>query len=878
MTVKLTLLKLLAGVLVLTLLISACQMTPPTNSAPDQATPADPVTETPVTETPDPQVEPTITTLKWSDAASWPNKQVPSAGQNLEIPKDTAILLDMSPPALGSVTINGTLVFGDTDINLSADWIMIHDKGRLEVGVPNKPYTHKAVITLTGSASDDIMKMGGRVLGVMGGTLSLIGQERTGWTKLNATANKGDTTITLAETVDWQVGDTIVIASTDFDYKQAEQFTIKSISGNKVTLDKAVQFMHYGQLQNYNGKTLDERAEVGLLSHNIVIQGKMAAKTDTFGGHVMVMSGGQAVVDSVEFFNMGQENKMGRYPIHWHLMGDDSRGQYVRNSSIHDSFNRCVTVHGSNGVKVQNNVTYNIPGHCFFLEDGAEIDNIIENNLGIAVFSPDRNKPAGAPSTALLPSDRSFPGPAVYWITHPRNIVRNNVAAGSSGTGFWYAFPEHPTGPSVNATIYNRYTPLAEFKSNVAHGHGADGLHVDNGPKADVQKGTDSAGYTPHVDPNAFKTEYGYTRNISDPVTAVFDSFVAYKNRRNGVWLRGQYHLLQNPVLADNAVGATFASDESILRGGLVVGETANLGTATASEWEAVGPTDGRSLPKPWKKYCNPEDCFAFAIRGFEFYDGTVGVEDTHFAGFSDNTLRKASALSYLNFTAFSTSPQNYAKGLSFAPGTKKVNLFTRGAPIDPSKDTEDGYRSAVFMDKDGTVTGTANRAVVVNNPLLITANCSENTDWSAWICNESYVGVALATETDIASLTLSLGAATHTLYGSGNSANNYFRSVLRPQQTYGVSFQGGVPSKFRLVLADAPKEWLRFEIPLGAAPSKVSGYNVKPAASLDALANSTLSTYFYDTTTQLLHVKLAAMSPWNIGKGLDYVALEVEL
>ncbi len=855
--------RLLLLVVGLLISLSACQFSPLPNGENPNATPTPPG---PVEESPDVDVVPTVTTLKWSEVASWDSGQVPVAGQTVEIPKGKAVLLDVSPPALGGLVINGTLVFGEADINLTTSWLMVHGgEGKLEIGVPSKPYTHKATITLTGADEDVMgMKMGGRVLGVMGGgTLSMIGQERIAWTKLNATVNKGSNKITLADTTDWKAGDTIVIASSDFDYEQAETFKIASISGNTVTLDKAVQYMHYGELQSYNGRTVDQRAEVGLLTRNIVIKG--ASATDTFGGHVMVMDTSQAVVDSVEFVNMGQAGKMGRYPIHWHMMGDNSRGQYVRNSSIYNSFSRCVTIHGSNGVKVQNNVTYNIPGHCFFLEDGAEIDNIIENNLGIAVEKPAEGK-------ALLPTDKNFPGPAVYWITHPRNVVRNNVAAGSSGSGFWYAFPESSTGPSKDKVKNIRFTPLAESNNNVAHSNSADGFHIDSGPLADVQAGTEPTGYEPHVDPNDIVTESWGSYNNSAPLTAVFENVVAYKNRRNGIWSRGQYHLFKNPVFADNAVGATFASNESILRNGLIIGETLNVGTPT--NWEIKGE-GGRSLPRPWNCPENPLGCSAFPIRGFEFYDGMVGVEDTYFAGFKDNSVRKASALSYLNFTAFSTSPHNYAKGLTFAPDTKRVNLFTRGAPANPLEDTEDGYRSAVFLDKDGSVTGTANRSVVVDNPFMTNSGCTKNNDWNAWICDDSYAAFTLYAHSPVASVTLSLNGAAHTLYGSGSSDNDSFVSVLRSKQTYGVTFDGA-PSEFSLVLRDAPKDWVRFEIPMPSQPA-VSGYEVKLATDLNALASSTLSTYFYDTAAQVLHVKLSAMSPWRAGEGLGYIALDIQ-
>jgi hypothetical protein len=51
------------------------------------------------------------------------------------------------------------------------------------------------------------------------------------WTELQNTANIGDTTILLTETVDWKVGEEIVISSTDFDHNHAEQKVISAVSG-----------------------------------------------------------------------------------------------------------------------------------------------------------------------------------------------------------------------------------------------------------------------------------------------------------------------------------------------------------------------------------------------------------------------------------------------------------------------------------------------------------------------------------------------------------------------------------------------------------------------------------------------------------------------
>jgi hypothetical protein len=69
---------------------------------------------------------------------------------------------------------------------------------------------------------------------------------------------------------------------------------------------------------------------------------------------------------------MGQKAIMGRYPIHWHLVTDQAQGQYVRNSSIHHSFNRAVTIHGTDYITVEDNFCYDHIGHGIFLENGAE--------------------------------------------------------------------------------------------------------------------------------------------------------------------------------------------------------------------------------------------------------------------------------------------------------------------------------------------------------------------------------------------------------------------------------------------------------------------------------------------------------------------------
>src|SRR5450755_2576505 len=297
--------------------------------------------------------------------------------------RDMDVVLDVTPPALHGLTINGKLSFADNkDLELSTEWIMVH--GELEIGTEAKPHTHQATITLTDNIKDeDFGGLGGndrsdRGIMLMGGTLNLHGTEKNSWTKLGQTAAAGSNTIQVVNPGDWKKGQTIVLASTDFDPHQAERRTIAAISGNTITLDKKLDYMHFGKITF----EVDERGEVGLLTRNIKLQASADAAESFYGGHVMAMVGSKMFVEGVEFNRMGQNMTLARYPIHWHLIGD-ARGQYIKNASLHDTYNRCVTVHGTNFLHVENNVTYNTVGHCFFLEDGIEHGNEFIKNLAI---------------------------------------------------------------------------------------------------------------------------------------------------------------------------------------------------------------------------------------------------------------------------------------------------------------------------------------------------------------------------------------------------------------------------------------------------------------------------------------------------------------
>jgi cell migration-inducing and hyaluronan-binding protein len=124
---------------------------------------------------------------RWSDAATWPDQRVPREGDKVTIAAGKDVVLDVNPPALASLTIDGKLSFADNkDLELTTEWILLH--GELEIGTEARPHTRQATITLTNNIKDeDIGGMGGanasdrvdRGILLMGGTLSLHGDRRT---------------------------------------------------------------------------------------------------------------------------------------------------------------------------------------------------------------------------------------------------------------------------------------------------------------------------------------------------------------------------------------------------------------------------------------------------------------------------------------------------------------------------------------------------------------------------------------------------------------------------------------------------------------------------------------------------------------------------
>jgi cell migration-inducing and hyaluronan-binding protein len=736
----------------------------------------------------------------WSDASTWSGGAIPADGDIVTIGEGMDVVLDVSTPALHGMTVDGTLSFSDeSDLELTTEWILL--RGELGIGSEAEPYTHNATITLTDAVPDEnINGMGDRGILVVGGSLSLHGDRENAWTKLAETAEAGAARIRVLDASGWRVGDEIVLASTDYNPRQAETRRITRIRRNRVTLDQPLDYMHFGEITF----DVDERGEVGLLTRNIRVQASADAEQSYFGGHIMAMAGSQMHVSGVELTRMGQHLQLARYPIHWHINGDVA-GQYIRNSAIHDTYNRCVTVHGTDNLRVENNVTYNTVGHCFFLEDGVETGNAFVRNLAIQTkCHPTRdcvpvnlaaNGEIGAENRGarrqisfsgehtLLPSDNTV---ASYWITNPDNVFIDNVAAGSDENGFWFSLPEHPqgafSGTEVSRNIWPRRTPIRAFRGNVAHSN-FDGFMFDRNINEDNTFDLSFSGFTPLEDP---------ADPYSEMVETHFEDLTSYKNRNGGIWGRGELHVFSNARLADNAIGmthstATFGSERftSRLIDSLVVGETDNVGNPTTPEEIAYG----RSLPKP----PIPD----FPIRGYEYYDYRHEVVNTTFVNYQDNDRRKTGALSWLLFTGAGATTESTVEGAQFVDA--KPVYFPN---IDPRFDNDNrggvAYRTAAIHDLDGSVGGMGDSYILIHdgeNDSVATDEgaCEIQPTWNAAVCTGD-VGRLSFTAGQFAGLTPTPGGL------RGGFGFGYVRPTFPPPGAAGGAAPAAPPAPVALV------------------------------------------------------------------------------
>jgi len=443
----------------------------------------------------------------WSDLATWDAKKVPAEGARVQILPGHTVTYDTKATfAVRIVHVAGTLTFAtDKDTRLDVGLLKIQpgtdctengfdcddhavepdpNKPRpsLLVGSVEKPIDAKysAVIRLV--HLEGMNKETCPAVVCCGGRMDFYGSPLSrSWVKLGATAKVGDTTVKLSEGVKgWKVGDKVIVTGTTLRHADTgrrgedvytEERTIKSIDGETVTLNEALKNEHLGDGEH--------RAEIANLSRNVVVE---SADPKGVRGHTMYHRYSAGSIHYAEFRHLGKENILGKYAIHFHLIGDTMRGSSIVGASIWDSHNRWVTIHGTNYLVVRDCVGYKSVGHGYFFEDGTEVFNVVDRCLAVQAF---HGKPL---PKQVLPFDGNEG--AGFWWSNSLNTFTRNVACENDRYGYRYeATPssrlklnfdvQQPDGKKKNVDI--RTLPFVRFEDNETHHEGLYGCNLGEG-------------------------------------------------------------------------------------------------------------------------------------------------------------------------------------------------------------------------------------------------------------------------------------------------------------------------------------------------------------------------------------------------------------
>ena len=520
-----------------------------------------------------------------------------------------------------------------------------------------------------------------------------------------------------------------------------------------------------GPERNYG---VDERAEVGLISRNIKLTSDAETTTTMhYGGQIRIMEDFTIVeIEGVEIEKFGQDIFtqmpieppcdpvvsfcpkppldvfMSAYPIHFHQAvdlpndcGDDvERPCVVINSnSIHHSYNKCITIHDTNGVFIENNICARAVGHSFYLETGTENGNTFDRNLAIGAmateWSPDL--PNGGDffwkgdyladvidydgfmvATTTHPNRIEEKAPTAFWITNQQNTYENNSVSGCQllGRGYWFLTVGN-----------NKNLPFLPFLNNRVHGcyFGVDTV-ADNGALDGVVQ-----------NPFPQESDNGHIKNI----IAVLDGITATRNRNRGIWARNAWFVIDDARLATNRDSVSLVSAGGIegvppgfwalLSNSVLVGVSENnperFGPCPdyAPDGSCVGMGEyrGNGFPSPkWNFY------------GMMFYDGPARLEKNRFVNFNidieehlttaDKTFLQNyidpapnvappyegdAALGWFQANDQSYPPTQYTLYNIWENVDFRHQIYTELVNIDTFND---GDKNTVILDRDSTLTG----------------------------------------------------------------------------------------------------------------------------------------------------------------------------
>jgi hypothetical protein len=444
----------------------------------------------------------------WSDPKTWEPNRVPRSGDRVLVGRGDRVTYDVvSNEKIRLLQVVGTLTFArDRSTLLDVGVLKVQDsdecsesgfacdfegatpngeplKARtgvmptLEIGTLDNPIPaeHTARIRLRYLEGFD--KNDAPALVCCSARMELHGSpmNRT-WVKLGKDVDVGDASVVLDEDVTgWRVGDEVIVTGSKHEYAGGSFRDDPDAMGTESRIIKVIDAKHRTlvldrPLDNAHFGSGEFRSEVANLSRNVIIE---SADPEGVRGHTLYHAYSSGGISYARFAHLGKEGVLGRYSIHYHLIGDTMRGSQVLGAAIVDSHNRWVTVHGTQYLVVRDCVGYQSVGHGYFMEDGTEVLNLFDRNLGVQAYKG-RRLPQ-----QVLPFDPN--DGAAFWWANGRNTLTRNVACENDQYGYRYDSQRRSnfdsnlgirTNDGQQEVVDIRTVAISRFSHNESHTEG----------------------------------------------------------------------------------------------------------------------------------------------------------------------------------------------------------------------------------------------------------------------------------------------------------------------------------------------------------------------------------------------------------------------
>ena len=332
--------------------------------------------------------------MRWSDPHTW-GGNLPAQRRSGHVDVGRTLIIDQDVD-VGSLHIKGTAIVERRDISIGAEWILVEGAGALIAGSAEQPFKQRLHITLCSSASEQscicasaawAASFWRRSMAERSICMAKRAPHGCRW----ATAPRPATTRCA-----WRSRSTGAPASAlrslrapTIACSKNERSTMSAPIALRFAWQQPVWHRHHGKHAPLRHVLPGSIGKVVLLSRNIVIEGCADSERNSVGAYCMIAGTADNPArhsigrfSGVEFRRMGQFNRPGRYPLHWHDNGDAADSSVI-GCLIHQSYQRGIVTVGSRHVRISGNVVMKPYGHGYIVESEDNSPQLVTTNLAL---------------------------------------------------------------------------------------------------------------------------------------------------------------------------------------------------------------------------------------------------------------------------------------------------------------------------------------------------------------------------------------------------------------------------------------------------------------------------------------------------------------